>query len=380
MQRMMVKLFSIILLSVLIAVSVAGCATREKTATRHQVTVTDIIGRQVSVVVPAERVVLAMARDLHMFAAVAGEETLKKIVGWGPDLKLWDQDTYLKYEEKFPEIEAIPDVGYHYNGNFSVERVISLKPDVVIFPKWIADIEGGADDMAKLEQVGIPSIVIDYSSNPWENAVPSTILLGTVLGEEKRAREIVDFYETRVNAVVARLQKIDKPKPKVYVELGSKGPSEYGNTSGNISWGAMVLKAGGNNIAEGVVKGTTPINPEYLLKENADVIIIAGSNWKTPGAMRLGYYASPEESRGLLKAFTERPGWNTLRAVQNGRVYSVFSPWHAQIQHFAAIEALAKWFYPDEFKDLDPEGSFKEFHDRFLPVDYSGVWMIGIKD
>ncbi|MEW6034318.1 MAG: ABC transporter substrate-binding protein [Chloroflexota bacterium] len=324
---------------------------------------------------------MASARDLHEFAALEGEDFLKKIVGWGPDLKSADYDTYLKYKERFPQIDDIPEVGYHYQGTFSVERVILLKPDVVIFPLWLVDREGVADDISRLEQVGIPSIFTDYWKKPFENPVMSTLLLGTLLGKEKRAKEIADFYQERVNEVESRLQRIDKPKPRVYVEIGWKGPAEYADTYGNTGWGAVVVKSGGMNIAEAVVERMAPINPEYLLKVNPEVIIISGSRWpETPDAMALGYYANPEESRQLLGAFTERPGWNTLNAVRNERVHGIFHGFCFRIYNFAAIQAFAKWFYPDEFKDIDPEADLREFHDKFLPVDYSGVWMISITE
>lgn len=342
----------------------------------------DIIGRQVSVVVPAERVILASARDIHIFDAVAGKDGLKKIVGWGSDLKLMDHDSYVKYKGKFPEVEGIPDIGYHLKGTFNVEKIILLKPDVIIVPKWVLVQEGAMDDIAKLNQAGIPSIVTDYWERPFENTVPSTILLGTLLGKGKRAQEIVDFYLKQMGVVAARLQKINKSKPGVYVECGWKGPSDYGGSYGDdVGWGAMVVKAGGTNIADGIIpKGVTvPINPEYLLKENPDVIIITGSYWsETKGAMRLGYHANFKESRELLLAFTERSGWNTLSAVQDGRVYSIFHPWVGLIQHFVAVQSFAKWFYPEEFKDLNPEENLKEFCREFLSVDYSGVWMLSM--
>lgn len=368
---------------IFLVVLITGYVSNTDAITQHQIKVTDIIGRQVSIVVPVRRVILASGRDIHIFTAVAGKDGHKKIIGWGSDLKLMDRDTYLKYKNKFSEIEDIPDIGYHYKGTFNIEKTISLKPDVFIVPKWILDQEGALNDIDKLKQVGVPSVVIDYWEKPFENTIPSTILLGTLLGKEERAQEIVDFYLRQMSFVTTRLQKINKPKPRVYVECGFKGPSEYWNSYGNdVGWGAMVIKAGGTNITEGIVpKGrTVPINPEYLLKENPDVIIITGSHWtETKGAMRLGYYANLKESKHLLLAFTERSGWNTLSAVQNRRVYSIFHPWVSLIQHFVAIQSFAKWFYPDEFKDLNPEKNLEEFHRKFLPVNYGGVWMLGIK-
>ena len=382
MRSTMVRTVSIILAAVLLVTPfiLAGCTTKE-VPPRTRVTVTDAADRQVSVAVPVQRVVLSLGNLLHDYAAVGGEEAIKRIVGWQPT-KLWDYDAHLKYQEKFPQIESIPDVGNYSNGTSSVEKIISLKPDVVIFELYMLDKEIVRVDISRLEQAGIPSIVVDYWKNPPENRPKSTLLLGTLLGKEKRAQEVVNFYEQQVNKVTSRLEDIDKPKPKVYIEVGGKGHSEYSGTYGSdFGWGAVVAKAGGINIGEGIVKCLAPIHPEYVLKQNPDVIIITGRPGPgLPGKMSLGYYANPEESRELLKAFTGRPGWDTLNAVKNGRVYSILHPICGYTASLIGAQAFAKWFYPDEFRDLDPVASLKEFHKRFLPVDYSGVWIIGINE
>jgi iron complex transport system substrate-binding protein len=382
--KFLIKLLSIVLVSVLIALVVGGCDTKDKMSAPTQITVTDMAGRQVSVTVPVKKVVLGCAKDLPTFAVVAGEDFPRKIAGWGATAvrpSAWDQGIFLKYKEKYPEIEAISDVGSHAQGTFSVEKVISLKPDVVIFPLWLLlnEYPSVAEDIARMEGVGIPTVFIDFGDKPLENTIPSTLLLGTLLGKEERAKEIMNFFQKQVNEVVSRMQKIKKPKFKVYLEAGGKGPSGYGSTCGNHSWCGFVVKAGGINIAEGIIKRWGQINPEYLLKTNPDVIIIVGL--EPPSSMRFGYPVNPEESRQVLKAYTERPGWNNLSAVKNGRVYGVFNNYLIfNIYNFAVIEAISKWFYPDEFKDLDPEANLREFHKKFFPVNYSGVWMIGIQD
>jgi iron complex transport system substrate-binding protein len=94
--------------------------------------------------------------------------------------------------------------------------------------------------------------------------------------------------------------------------------------------------------------------------------------------MRLGYHATEPDSKALLKAFTERGGWSTLSAVQNSRVHSLFHGFSFRIYNFAGIQAFAKWLYPDLFTDMDPEANFQEFHDRFMPIEYSGLWMVDI--
>jgi iron complex transport system substrate-binding protein len=345
-----------------------------------KLTLIDLADRTVTIDKPVERIILQSSGSggaFYTLFALEGKDAPEKIVGWDPGLKKYRMWIYEKFLEACPELENIPNVGS--GGDLSVEQVISLNTDVFILPAY--SWKTAKDVFEKVEQAGIPILTIDYHTETLETHWKSIMLLGRVLDREERAQELVDYYEEQVNEVYSRLEKIDKPMPKVYVECGSKGPSEYGNTYGNYMWGALIEKCGGINIAEGVIERWAPINPEYLLDANPDVIIITGSNWpKSPGSMKLGYYADSEESRELLKAFTERPGWDTLNAVKNNRVYSTHHGISRDIWDFVPIQFMAKCFYPEEFDDLDPEESFKEFHEKFLPVDYSGVWMMSLEE
>jgi iron complex transport system substrate-binding protein len=215
-----------------------------------------------------------------------------------------------------------------------------------------------------------------------EAHVASTLLLGRVLGQEARARKLADLYRARVAAVTQEVAGIaPDQRPKVYIEVGYEGPEAFGNTYGNVMWGALVKQAGGRNIAEGVIDRWGPINPELVIAEDPDIIIITGSFWpKQATSMKLGYYADPTEARARLAAFTQRPGWERLRAVRNGRVYAIHHALSRHIYDSVALEFFAKIFHPDRFADLDPEESFRAFHEDFLPVDYGGLWMMKLEE
>ena len=369
------------LFTVVLLLTLTGCGSSGKNkeeAKSTEITVTDFAGRKVSVKAPVERVVLASSRDLHEFAAVAGTDFIEKIVGWGPDLKPYDKDTYDKFSEKFPEIKDIPEVGYYYTKDFSIEKVVSLNPDLLILPMFQYDLAKG--DLTKFEQAGIPVVFTDFYHEPLENATKSVTLLGQLLGQEERAQEINKFFDEQTNIVYSKVAKINKTKPKVYVESGSKGASEYGGTYSKIGWGPIVSAAGGDNIAKDLTSDSPTITPEFLLDSDPDIIIITGSNWPaTPSSMRLGYYADQKASKALLQGYLKRPGWDSMKAVQNQEVYSIFHTYDCRIYNFAGLQAFAKWFYPEEFKDIDPEAGLIEFHKRFMPIDYSGVWMLGLK-
>ena len=48
--------------------------------------------------------------------------------------------------------------------------------------------------------------------------------------------------------------------------------------------------------------------------------------------------------------------------------------------NFAVLQQFAKWLYPEEFADMDPVGNFAEFHDRFLPISYSGTFFASVAE
>jgi iron complex transport system substrate-binding protein len=81
-----------------------------------------------------------------------------------------------------------------------------------------------------------------------------------------------------------------------------------------------------------------------------------------------------------LESFAQRPGWDKLDAVRNNKVYSLHHVLSRDIWDFVGNQYFAKCFYPDEFEDLDPEENLKEFYREFMPVEYSGVWMIDLKE
>jgi iron complex transport system substrate-binding protein len=233
-------------------------------------------------------------------------------------------------------------------------------------------------------------VITDYGWDPIANPPKSIVIMGQALGKEERAQEIANYYNTQVNEVYDRIEAIKQNSsitpPTVYLECGFRGPAQYGNTYLNHSWNLVIQAAGGIDIAAGTVhlnstytKFTGPLSPEYVLSSNPDIVIISGSYWITnPGAMRLGYKTTTDQAQNLLDGFVQRPGWDTLNAVKNGQVYGIFHGFSFRIYDFASLQAFAKWFYPNEFQDINPEQNLKDFMNQFEPVGYSGTWMVDI--
>ena len=103
------------------------------TAAQGTTTVTDVVGRTVTVKTPVERVLLSEGRQIYAVATLDMDDPFKRVVGWGDDLRTADFDTYVKYQEKFPALTQIPVMGSPQSGSFSVEKAVELQPDVVVF-------------------------------------------------------------------------------------------------------------------------------------------------------------------------------------------------------------------------------------------------------
>ena len=372
----------LLIVSMLIAACGGTSETKKDTAQNSKpIEITDVTGRTVTLKKPAERVVLQWSGaggPFFTISALMGKDTPKVIAGMDTSLQDYRADMWKHFTAEMPELAKIPVVGTVGDKTFNAEQVVALNPDVIFIPVDLKD-QYESDAKAKMDAAGIQTIYIDYHAEKLESHQKSIEAIGKALGKEERAAEINKFYTERVTRVLDRVSKINKPKPTVYLEVGMNGPEEFGNSfSSNYSWGALATMAGADVITKDVIKKTSPINPEFILEKNPDIIMIMGSYWpKKPTSMRLGFEATEASSQELLKAFTtERQGWSDLKAVENKQVYSAHHGLPREVFDAAVFEYLAKTFYPEEFADVDPEATLKEFYDKFLPYSYSGIWFI----
>ena len=383
-KKFMAYLVTVFLLIVSMLLAACGGPSEMKKDTAQNskpIEITDVTGRTVTLKKPAERVVLQWSGaggPFFTISALMGKDTPKVIAGMDTSLQEYRADMWKHFTTEMPELAKIPVVGTIGDKTFNAEQVVALNPDVIFIPVDLKD-QYESDAKAKMDAAGIQTIYIDYHAEKLESHQKSIEAIGKALGKEERAAEISKFYTDRVTRVLDRVSKINKPKPTVYLEVGMNGPEEFGNSfSSNYSWGALATMAGGDVITKDVIKKTSPINPEFILEKNPDIIMIMGSYWpKKPTSMRLGFEATEASSQELLKAFTtERQGWSELKAVENKQVYSAHHGLPREVFDAAVFEYLAKTFYPEEFKDVDPEATLKEFYDKFLPFSYSGIWFM----
>jgi ABC-type Fe3+-hydroxamate transport system substrate-binding protein len=349
-------------------------AGAQGSASPASVTVRDAAGRSVIVAAPASRVVLLF--NYEEFAAIAGPGAFDRVAGFDRVVwHDWRRSIWDKYVAALPHVADIADIGDSYNGTFSVEKVIALKPQVMIAPKWAFDALGS--QVAQLEAAGIPTLVINYNAMTVPTHVASTLAIGAVMGTQSRADDLATLYKAKVADVVARVAKANRPPPKVYVELGMKGPGEYDVSFAADQWGPLIGTAGGDNIAKGKIESEAPLSAEYVLASDPDYIFIAGSNWAdAPHAVEMGFGIGSRLTDERLNGYKARPGWSGLKAIKNGNLYAIHHGIARTLFDYVGMQFIAKAMYPDQFADIDPEGSLRDYFAKYLPVAYEGTWLL----
>jgi iron complex transport system substrate-binding protein len=342
---------------------------------RAAVRITDALGRTVELPRPPERIVVAFY--LEEFTAIGGPAGWDRVAGLRKHQWVVNRAaSYRRFAAAIPRLETLPDVGAGEEKLLIAEKVFAAKPDLMILPAWapVSD----RDQFSPLDAAGIPYILVDYNSQKVESHVASTLAIGAAIGAEVRARELADLYREKVADTIRRSQQAGR-RPKTYIEIGWLGATEFGNTYKNTMWGRMLDMIGADNVANAAMpapSGFNPIAPEAILAASPEHVFITGSSWSNrPSAVQLGYDVDVETARRSLRPYVDRPGWRDLPAVRAGNVYTVEHSLVRSITDWVSLQYLAKQLYPDQFRDVDPEASLRQFHERFLPVSFSGTWM-----
>ncbi|MBX9469363.1 MAG: ABC transporter substrate-binding protein [Rhizobium sp.] len=349
------------------------------------VKIKDITGREVEVSVPVERVILGEGRQIYFTAALDTDNPFGRVIGWRDDFKKADLDGYNIYLKKYPEMEAIPTFGGMKDGTFDIEQAVALKPDVIIMNTEAKSATEESGYIEKLAAVGIPLVYIDFREKPMENTDDSMRIIGKLFGKEERAEEFVTFHDQQIAKVTDVLAKqADLKKPVVFMERAGGYSDDCCMSFGNENFGKMVELAGGVNMAKHFIPGTFgTVNPEQIIASNPDQVIVTGSNWElyVPGGkwVGVGPGADKAEAARKLSDLMKRPGFTDIKAVQDGNVHAIWHQFYNSPYQFVAVQQIAKWLHPDLFKDVDADATFREMHERFLPVDYHPGYFASVK-
>ena len=365
------SLFSLVLALIMVLSLVAcGKATdvekastatvTESEAVPAEITVTDMIGREVSVVPGSyTRVVCIGAGALRMYSYIGDAALLCGV----EDI---DNTTLSERPKMFDSVArpyvivnadtyaTLPScgVGGPNAQTAEAEKILSCDPDIVI-----SEYEDVDKANALEAQLGVPVITLKCGPKGVFDDVfnGSMTLLGTVFCREERADELIQFVKAQTDEITSRTKDIpEEDKPSVYIcGLGNWGTTNHLMTSENyVSFAVANVR----NAVSGIgTPGVFPIEEEKFVSLGADMDMII---------------MDAAAVKNIKPLFEENPNlFDSCKAWQDGEVYlqMAFNAYYTNFElALANTWFIGKTVYPDRFEDIDMTAKMDEITEVFL--------------
>jgi iron complex transport system substrate-binding protein len=311
------RLFSGIVLLLLIAATLLPVPS---SATTYPLTVTDDLGRNITISKEPERIIsLAPSNTEILFALGLGD----KIVG---------VTDYCDYP---PEAQSKEKIGGPWTPN--IEKIVALEPDLIL--------AAGVNPISVIEELehrgltvfGIEAVDLDDLLNDIGK-------VGLITNREDEAEELIEEMRERIEAVEEKTEGLSPAQRPRTVHIMWHNPIW---TSGRGTFiHDLIERAGGTNVFADL-QGYKSVTLEELIQRDPEVIIVTAMG----GA-----------GSGTWKWVLTEPRLAGISARQTGRIYYVESSWVERPgpRIVLGLEQVAKYIHPEIFFnpwDYDRDGS-----------------------
>ena len=232
--------YSLFILVLLFAVFLCGKKEEEKSKANAETKVNEKSGKKY------DRIVVLDPAVVEMVYLLGGEDKLVGIAKLERS-KIWP-------EEKTEKVES---VGTFINP--SLEKIIALKPDLVIESFHSSDAIDKSLSSNNIE-------IIKIQANSIEDIFKNFQKVAKILGKEKESEKIIAEKRQKIEEI----KKIDTTEKKGLFILAPTPMRVFGKgTLPNDIMEMLNIK----NIAAGMEGMSPTLTPEYIIKENPDIIL-----------------------------------------------------------------------------------------------------------
>ncbi|MBN1922964.1 MAG: ABC transporter substrate-binding protein [Anaerolineae bacterium] len=348
------KLLSGIMLLGLLWGLIACSGTQPATPESTTLTVTDALGREVTLPAPPQRIAIGgranfmISNALYLFpdmpprVSALTRATKQSVMTFA---QILDPDAQSKslFESDAP-----------------AEEIAASKPDLVLLKSYMRESVG-----ATLEQLGLPVIYLDLETpEQYERDLKT---LGQALGNPERATELWAYYRNILDRVAKGTEGLaDTNKPRVLLLQYAATGEEIAFKVPPASWiqTTLVTLAGGQPVwfeaAQG--GGWAVVNLEQIAAWNPDQIYI------------INYSGSAAETVATLKA---DPQWAQIPAVGAGQILpfatDLYSWDQPDTRWGLGLLWLAKQIQPERFADIDMEAEFYRFYEDLYGLERATI-------
>ena len=316
-------------------------------------TVTDAAGRKIDVPESVQRVICSGPGALRLLVYLQAQEA---VVAVDDIEKRRSQFDARPYGMSNPQLKSLPMFG-QFRGYDNPELILALNPQPQLIFKTYPTM--GHDPVELQQKTGIPVVILNYGDlgDNRQDLYQALRIMGQCMNKEKRAEEVVDFFESHINDLKKRVEGIpESSRPSCYVGgIAFKGPHGFQSTEPAYPPFGFVQA---RNVAfdpATQVKALrhSNVSKEKIVEWDPDFLFLDLSS------LQMG------DEAGALYELKTDPAYQNLTAVKKGNVYGLL-PYNWYAQNFGSILAngyfLGKLLYPGRFRDIDPQAKADEIY------------------
>lgn len=244
---------------------------------------------------------------------LAGEVTIQKrpqrvVVMLNAAMELWYMAggtvvARIEGEDNIPEAaKDLPTIGTMSTP--SVEKIVSYEPDLVILVNTLTK---NREIQPALQQAGVPNISVRYKD--YQDFCDLFELFTHITGQPEKLGALEDIQK-QVDAEIEKVQ--GKPEQKAMILYATAKYVKAGVQDSVI--GDMLNRLGAVNIIDAQAangQSMVDFSMEKVLESNPDVLFIQMAN------------GGKKAEQNALDEIRNNPAWQEVRAVQEGRIYTV---------------------------------------------------------
>lgn len=204
------------------------------------------------------------------------------LFGLGAEDKIVGVTTFCNFPAQAKTITKVGDFSHP-----SLERIVALKPDLVI-----VNLPEQGRIKKELDKLKLETFVSTHKS--LSDIYVEILTLGAMLGQKREADSLVQYMRTNLERITPEHRK------RVYVEISPKPIITIG---AQTFLNDLIDRAGGTNIFADLDKDYPVVGQETVIMRDPDIIIVL----------------HPEDITG-------RTGWRKVNAIKNGHVYKDIDP------------------------------------------------------
>lgn len=331
--------------SLLLAGIDIGSVASAEAAEQQTITITDELGREVTLKAPVKAVYTDLWYQTEIVRAIGAADKIVSIDQTSnPDKNTANRDYFAKFA-------GLPDAGNFNSPNW---ETIAASGAEVFFTRRNAPWQ---DAVEKLKPFGIEVVVV----STWDPKVLRAQLpnIGKIFGAEKGAADLAALYDDIEKLLAERLKGVE-PKTVFF-----ENNADFVTSLPGSGWHDTIVLGGGKNIFGDIAIANTgsasvhtyTVDPVEIINRNPDVIIHNGVDGQASGYAPWDQELLAEQAHRVV----DRPGWNSIKAVEDKNVFVINNFFFSALGKQIGALAVAKWLHPDRFEDVEIDTYFSRW-------------------